>query len=253
MQTIKCSTHGTLNMLGLAKRVGARLLFTSTSEIYGDPLVHPQPEDYWGNVNTFGIRSCYDEGKRVAESMCFAYQQQNNVQVRIARIFNTFGPRMEPNDGRVVSNFIKFALLGDSSKPLQIYGTGEQTRSFQYVGDLVQGLICLMHSDCKKPVNIGNPREYSIKDFAVAIRDRINPRMPIVHVDALEDDPKVRQPLIERAKAELGWEPKIDAMDGLTPTILYFRHVLDLAGKDEAAMPTVWLPEMPESLRDETS
>eukprot|EP01138_Halocafeteria_seosinensis_P016367 gb/GECG01016698.1/.p1 GENE.gb/GECG01016698.1/~~gb/GECG01016698.1/.p1 ORF type:complete len:510 (+),score=68.35 gb/GECG01016698.1/:1-1530(+) len=248
IKTIKCSTHGTLNMLGLAKRVNARLLFTSTSEIYGDPLEYPQKETYWGNVNCWGIRSCYDEGKRVAESMCFAYRHQNNVHVRIARIFNTFGPRMEPNDGRVVSNFIKYALMGDATKPIEIYGTGEQTRSFQYVGDLVQGLIALMHSDHSDPVNLGNPSEYTIKDWAVVIRDKLNPSMPIVHVDALGDDPKVRKPDIRKARDLLGWEPKVDPIDGLEPTILYFKHILGLATEKDEEQPALWLNELPDAL-----
>lgn len=235
-------------MLGLAKRVNARILFTSTSEIYGDPLEYPQKESYWGNVNCWGIRSCYDEGKRVAESMCFSYRHQNNVHVRVARIFNTFGPRMEPNDGRVVSNFIKYALMGDETKPIEIYGTGEQTRSFQYVGDLVQGLISLMHSDHSDPVNLGNPSEYTIKDWAVVIRDKLNPSMPIVHVDALGDDPKVRKPDIHKARELLGWEPKVDPIDGLEPTILYFRHILGLATEKDEEQPAIWLNELPDTL-----
>lgn len=244
IKTIKCSTHGTMNMLGLAKRVGARLLFTSTSEIYGDPEQHPQREDYWGNVNTLGPRSCYDEGKRVAESMCYCYRQQHNVEVRIARIFNTFGPRMEPNDGRVVSNFIKYALQEDPSQPIQIYGDGSQTRSFQYVSDLVQGLICLMASDEQGPVNLGNPYEYTISEWAEAIKGTLGSSVDIVRIPAVVDDPKKRKPDNSKAARVLGWRPRVAALDGVQPTILYFKHVLGLATAADEPAPVVWMPPM---------
>lgn len=248
IKTIKCSTHGTLNMLGLAKRVGARLLLTSTSEIYGDPLVHPQTEDYWGNVNTLGPRSCYDEGKRVAESMCYCYRHQHGTEVRIARIFNTFGPRMEPNDGRVVSNFIKYALLADPAKPIQIYGDGSQTRSFQYVSDLVQGLISLMASEEEGPVNLGNPVEYTISEWAVEIKKVINSDIEIKHIEAVRDDPQQRKPDNSKAARVLGWHPRVSALDGVQPTILYFKHVLGLATAGDQEPPTVWMPRMTASM-----
>ena len=244
IKTIKCSTHGTLNMLGLAKRVGARLLFTSTSEIYGDPLQHPQKEDYWGNVNTLGPRSCYDEGKRVAESMCYCYRHQHGVEVRIARIFNTFGPRMEPNDGRVVSNFIKYALKEDPEQPIQIYGDGSQTRSFQYVSDLVQGLVCLMGSEEEGPVNLGNPYEYTISEWAVAIKEAVKSNIDIKYIEAVADDPKKRKPDNSKAERVLGWRPRVAALDGVKPTILYFKHVLGLATAEDEDAPVVWMPHM---------
>ncbi|XP_028401429.1 UDP-glucuronic acid decarboxylase 1-like [Dendronephthya gigantea] len=224
IKTIKTNAIGTLNMLGLAKRVRARLLLASTSEIYGDPEVHPQPEDYWGHVNTIGPRACYDEGKRVAETMCYAYARQANVEVRIARIFNTFGTRMHMNDGRVVSNFILQALQG---KPITIYGEGRQTRSFQYVSDLVDGLIKLMNSNVSSPVNLGNPSEHTIKEFAVMIRNRVgNNSSRIVTLKAQEDDPRKRKPDIKKAKKYLNWEPKVNLMDGLDKTIRFFRNEL---------------------------
>jgi len=246
IKTIKTSTMGTLNMLGLAKRVKARLLFTSTSEIYGDPEVHPQPETYWGHVNTLGPRSCYDEGKRVSETMCYAYSQDCGVETRIVRIFNTYGPRMDPYDGRVVSNFIIQALQG---KPITIYGTGSQTRSFQYVSDLVRGLIALMNSDYKGPVNIGNPQEYTIKQFAEMIQGRINPNAPIVYKEASVDDPKQRRPDISLAKKVLNWEPRTDVNDGVSIAIKYFKNELGLTNEEEkAAIPQVWLPPMADSI-----
>ena len=228
VKTIKTSTMGTLNMLGLAKRVGAKILLTSTSEIYGDPKEHPQREEYWGNVNTIGPRSCYDEGKRVAETMMYSYKHQNKVDVRVARIFNTYGPRMHPNDGRVVSNFIIQAL---QSKPLTIYGKGEQTRSFQYVSDLVDGLHALMNGDYDGPVNLGNPDEYTVKQFAEYIKELTKSESEIKMLEKTEDDPSRRKPDISRAKQEINWEPKVKVSEGLVKTIAYFQSVLDAAGE----------------------
>lgn len=228
VKTIKTSTMGTINMLGLAKRVKARMLLTSTSEIYGDPQVHPQPESYWGNVNTIGPRSCYDEGKRVAETMMYSYRNQNNVDVRVARIFNTFGPRMHPNDGRVVSNFIIQSL---QDKDITIYGDGSQTRSFQYVSDLVEGLYALMNGNYDQPVNLGNPDEYSVKKFADYIKELTNSKSEIRMLDHTQDDPSQRKPEIVVAKRELGWEPKVKVEDGLRNTIEYFKSVLEEAGE----------------------
>jgi UDP-glucuronate decarboxylase len=232
VKTIKTSTIGTLHMLGLAKRVKARVLLTSTSEIYGDPLVHPQPESYWGNVNTIGPRACYDEGKRVAETMMYAYRDQNHVDVRVARIFNTFGPRMHPNDGRVVSNFIIQSLQG---MDLTIYGDGSQTRSFQYVSDLVEGLYKLMNGSYDLPVNLGNPEEYSIRDFAVKIQEMTESKSKITFLPATQDDPTQRQPDITTARRELEWEPVVSVEEGLGKTIAYFAAILDESGK---IMPT---------------
>lgn len=234
IKTIKTSTQGTLNMLGLAKRVKARLLFTSTSEIYGDPEVHPQNEDYWGHVNVMGPRSCYDEGKRVAETMCYSYAKEAAVEVRIARIFNTFGPRMHPHDGRVVSNFIIQALQGD---PLTVYGGGTQTRSFQFVSDLVHGLIKLMNSNCSLPVNLGNPQETTILEFAEYIQKKINPNAEIVHKTLGKDDPQRRKPDISRAKAMIGWEPQYKTAEGLDIAIEYFKQQLGIS-KNRT---TVWI------------
>jgi UDP-glucuronate decarboxylase len=228
VKTIKTSTMGTLNMLGLAKRVGARMLLTSTSEIYGDPQVHPQREDYWGNVNTVGPRSCYDEGKRVAETMMYSYKNQNNVDIRVARIFNTFGPRMHPNDGRVVSNFIIQSL---QNKPITIYGEGEQTRSFQFVSDLVDGLHALMNGDYDGPVNLGNPDEFSVKEFADYIKRLTKSDSEIKLLEKNQDDPSRRKPDIGLAKEKLGWSPKVNVEEGLTMTIAYFQAVLDQAGE----------------------
>ena len=219
---------GTLNMLGLAKRVHARILLTSTSEIYGDPKVHPQHESYWGNVNTIGPRSCYDEGKRVAETMMYSYRNQNNVDVRVARIFNTFGPRMHPNDGRVVSNFIIQAL---QNKNMTIYGEGKQTRSFQYVSDLVNGLHSLMNGNYDLPVNLGNPDEYTVADFARYIQKMTDSKSQITFLPKSQDDPSQRKPDITTAKREIGWEPKIKVEDGLKRTIDYFSRVLHDAGE----------------------
>jgi len=228
VKTIKTSTMGTINMLGLAKRVKARMLLTSTSEIYGDPKEHPQKESYWGNVNTIGPRSCYDEGKRVAETMMYSYKKQNNVDVRVARIFNTFGPRMHPNDGRVVSNFIIQAL---QNKPLTIYGDGKQTRSFQYVSDLVDGLHSLMNGKYDQPVNLGNPDEYSVGEFAKHIKNMTKSDSEILFLERSQDDPTQRKPAIEVAKRELDWSPKVSVPDGLTKAIEYFQSVLDSSGE----------------------
>ena len=228
VKTIKTSTMGTLNMLGLAKRVRARILLTSTSEIYGDPQVHPQHESYWGNVNTIGPRSCYDEGKRVAETMMYSYKNQNKVDVRVARIFNTFGPRMHPNDGRVVSNFIIQAL---QSKPLTIYGQGDQTRSFQFVSDLVNGLHALMNGNYDQPVNLGNPDEYSVKDFAEYIKSMTKSTSEIKYLPKNQDDPSQRKPDISTASREIGWSPQVTVEVGLKATIAYFQGVLNEAGE----------------------
>ena len=223
VKTAKTCFLGTYNMLGLAKRVNARLLLASTSEVYGDPDVHPQPETYRGNVNPHGIRSCYDEGKRIAETLCFDYQRMNGTEVRVARIFNTYGPRMLPDDGRVVSNFIVQALR---DQPLTIYGDGWQTRSFCYVSDLVDGLCRLMECDEPGPMNLGNPREFSIYELAKRVRDRINPKLKLIRKDLPQDDPKQRCPDISLAKRKLGWEPKIPLESGLVDTIDYFRRVI---------------------------
>jgi UDP-glucuronate decarboxylase len=220
VKTIKTNVMGTLNMLGLAKRVKARFLLASTSEVYGDPSVHPQPEDYRGNVNCIGIRSCYDEGKRVAETLAFDYYRQNQVDIRVARIFNTYGPRMLENDGRVVSNFIFQALRGI---PLTVYGDGSQTRSFCYVSDLVEGLIRLMNGEHIGPVNIGNPGEYTILELAKTIQEMVNPETELVFKPLPEDDPQQRQPDITRAKTWLGWEPTIPLQEGLKLTIEDFQ------------------------------
>eukprot|EP00595_Chromulina_sp_UTEXLB2642_P000499 CAMPEP_0196761284 /NCGR_PEP_ID=MMETSP1095-20130614/455_1 /TAXON_ID=96789 ORGANISM="Chromulina nebulosa, Strain UTEXLB2642" /NCGR_SAMPLE_ID=MMETSP1095 /ASSEMBLY_ACC=CAM_ASM_000446 /LENGTH=272 /DNA_ID=CAMNT_0042110595 /DNA_START=583 /DNA_END=1401 /DNA_ORIENTATION=+ len=228
IKTIKTSTEGTLNMLGLAKRVQARMLLTSTSEVYGDPEVHPQKETYWGNVNPIGPRACYDEGKRVAETMMYAYHNQGNVDVRVARIFNTFGPRMHPNDGRVVSNFIIQALQG---KDITIYGTGKQTRSFQFVDDLVEGLIRLMNGNYTLPVNIGNPDEYTVKDFAILIKELTSSNSSISILPATKDDPRQRKPDITTAKEQIGWEPRIPVREGLKKTIEYFSKELKESGE----------------------
>ncbi|XP_063234470.1 UDP-glucuronic acid decarboxylase 1 isoform X2 [Bacillus rossius redtenbacheri] len=225
VKTIKTNTVGTINMLGLAKRVGARVLIASTSEVYGDPEVHPQPESYWGHVNPIGPRACYDEGKRVAETLSYAYAKQENVDVRVARIFNTFGPRMHLNDGRVVSNFILQALKKET---ITIYGHGKQTRSFQYVSDLVNGLIRLMSSNYSQPVNLGNPIEHTIEEFAVKIKKLVGGPSKIKQIAAMEDDPQRRKPDITRAKTFLSWEPKVPLDVGLLKTISYFREELQM-------------------------
>jgi UDP-glucuronate decarboxylase len=226
IKTIKTSVMGAINMLGLAKRIKAKILQASTSEVYGDPLIHPQTEDYWGNVNPIGIRSCYDEGKRCAESLFLNYHRQNNVRIKIIRIFNTYGPRMNPNDGRVVSNFIVQALKGE---PITIFGDGTQTRSFQYVDDLIEGMKRMMNSrdDFSGPVNIGNPNEFSMLELADAIKDLTGSASRIVFEPLPEDDPTQRQPDISLARKELNnWEPKIQLREGLAKTIKYFEELL---------------------------
>ncbi len=220
VKTIKTNVLGTLNMLGLAKRTKARFLLASTSEVYGDPEVHPQVEDYRGNVNPIGIRSCYDEGKRVAETLAFDYHRQNNVDIRVARIFNTYGPRMLENDGRVVSNFIAQAL---QNKPLTVYGDGSQTRSFCYVSDLVDGLIRLMNGEHIGPINLGNPEEYTVLELAQKVQAQINPAISIQQKDLPADDPQRRRPDITRATSLLGWRPTILLQEGLELTIADFR------------------------------
>ncbi|WP_017299410.1 UDP-glucuronic acid decarboxylase family protein [Nodosilinea nodulosa] len=227
VKTIKTNVMGTLNMLGLAKRVKARFLLASTSEVYGDPEVHPQSEEYRGNVNPIGIRSCYDEGKRVAETLSFDYHRQNNVDIRVARIFNTYGPRMLENDGRVVSNFVVQALQG---KPLTLYGTGAQTRSFCYVSDLVEGLIRLMNGDYIGPVNLGNPDEYTILQLAQTVQSMVNPDLDLVYKPLPQDDPQRRKPDITRAKTFLDWSPTVPLQEGLKLTIEDFRDRFNQAG-----------------------
>ena len=221
IKTAKTSFMGTYNMLGLAKRIGAQFLMASTSEIYGDPEVHPQPESYRGNVNTFGTRACYDEGKRIAETLCHDYKRIHNVDIKVVRIFNTYGPRMLPNDGRVVSNFIIKALRGES---LEIYGDGSQTRSFCYVDDLIIGLIKLMESEIDIPINLGNPSEFTIKELAQKVRNLINTDLQFVYKPLPEDDPTKRRPVIEKAKKELSWQPNISLEKGLEKTIKYFQE-----------------------------
>ena len=223
IKTSKTSFLGTYNMLGLARRVGARILLASTSEVYGDPEIHPQPEEYKGSVNPIGLRSCYDEGKRIAESLCFDYKRMHGIEIRVARIFNTYGPRMLINDGRVVSNFIVQAL---SNKPITIFGDGSQTRSFCYVDDLIKGFIKLMDSNFTGPLNLGNPNEISIQKLASKIKGEINNNLNIVHKPLPEDDPKRRNPDITKAKEILNWEPKFDLDLGLNLTIKYFKSIL---------------------------
>ncbi len=224
VKTVKTSVMGMINMLGLAKRVRARILQASTSEVYGDPLVHPQPEEYWGNVNPIGLRSCYDEGKRIAETLMMDYHRQNKVDTRIARIFNTYGPRMLENDGRVVSNFIVQALRGE---PLTLYGAGDQTRSFCYVDDLVEALIRLMNvADVHDPVNLGNPGEFTIKQLAEEVVRICGSKSGVEYLSLPEDDPKQRQPDISRAQTLLGWNPTIPLNEGLTKTVADFRDRL---------------------------
>ncbi|MEH1971273.1 MULTISPECIES: UDP-glucuronic acid decarboxylase family protein [unclassified Nostoc] len=220
VKTVKTNVMGTLNMLGLAKRVKARFFLASTSEVYGDPEVHPQTEEYRGSVNPIGIRSCYDEGKRIAETLAFDYYRQNKVDIRVVRIFNTYGPRMLENDGRVVSNFIVQALRGN---PLTVYGDGSQTRSFCYVSDLVEGFIRLMNSDYIGPMNLGNPGEYTILQLAQTVQNMINPDAKIKFEELPSDDPRRRQPDITKAKTWLNWEPTIPLQEGLKLTIEDFR------------------------------
>ena len=233
VQTTKTSVHGVINMLGLAKRVKAKILQASTSEVYGDPEVHPQPESYWGHVNPTGLRSCYDEGKRCAETLFFDYYRQHGVRIKVARIFNTYGPRMHPNDGRVVSNFIVQAL---TNEPITIFGDGSQTRSFCFVNDLIEALILLMKSpdDFVGPVNLGNPSEFSILELAETTINLTNSRSDIEFQPLPPDDPKQRQPDINLAKEKLGWEPKVPLKEGMLPTIEYFATLLADAKGDSS-------------------
>jgi UDP-glucuronate decarboxylase len=226
VQTTKTSVHGAINMLGLAKRLRCTILQASTSEVYGDPTVHPQTESYWGNVNPIGIRSCYDEGKRCAETLFFDYHRQHHLQIKVARIFNTYGPRMHPADGRVVSNFIVQALHG---KPITIYGDGSQTRSFCYVDDLIEGFIRLMASpkEFTGPVNLGNPNEFKIRELAELVIAMTGSKSPIVQSPLPQDDPKQRSPDISLASNQFGWAPKVQLRDGLKQTIQYFRQFFE--------------------------
>jgi len=226
IKTVKTSVLGAINMLGLAKRVNAKIFQASTSEVYGDPEIHPQPESYWGNVNTIGPRSCYDEGKRVSETLFMNYNFQNKVRIKIARIFNTYGPNMHPNDGRVVSNFIVQALQNND---ITVYGDGLQTRSFQYVDDLVAGITSLMNDtdeDFTGPVNIGNPGEFTILELAQKVIEMINSKSKIIYMPLPQDDPMQRKPDITLAKEKLNWEPKVDLEDGLVKTIEYFDKII---------------------------
>lgn len=227
VQTTKTSVHGAINMLGLAKRVKARILQASTSEVYGDPEVHPQPESYWGRVNTIGIRSCYDEGKRCAETLFFDYHRQHNLKIKVMRIFNTYGPRMHPKDGRVVSNFIVQALKGED---ITMYGDGQQTRSFCYVDDLIEGMLRLMDSpaDFTGPVNIGNPGEFTMLELAENVLRLVGGQSKLTFHPLPADDPKQRQPDITLAKEKLGWTPTVQLEDGLKETVAYFRKLLNV-------------------------
>ena len=227
VQTTKTSVHGAINMLGLAKRVKARIFQASTSEVYGDPAVHPQPESYWGHVNPIGPRSCYDEGKRCAETLFFDYHAQNNLDIKVVRIFNTYGPRMHPNDGRVVSNFIVQALKGED---ITIYGVGSQTRSFCYVDDLIEGFVRMMDTEAgfTGPVNLGNPNEFSMLELAEKVLYLVGGQSKLVYQPLPTDDPRQRQPNIELAKEKLGWVPQVQLEDGLKETISYFRKLLDV-------------------------
>jgi UDP-glucuronate decarboxylase len=228
VQTTKTSVHGAINMLGLAKRLRCRIFQASTSEVYGDPSIHPQPESYWGNVNPIGIRSCYDEGKRCAETLFFDYHRQHGLDIKVARIFNTYGPRMHPNDGRVVSNFIVQAL---NNEPITIYGNGTQTRSFCYVDDLIEGFIKLMQTpaDLPGPVNLGNPNEFTIRELADKVVELTGSRSPIIAKPLPSDDPLQRQPNIALAKERLGWTPQVQLDEGLRKTIAYFDQLLKAA------------------------
>jgi UDP-glucuronate decarboxylase len=235
VQTTKVSVIGAINMLGLAKRTKARILQASTSEIYGDPTVHPQPESYRGNVNTIGPRACYDEGKRCAETLFFDYRRQHDLGIKVARIFNTYGPRMHPNDGRVVSNFIMQALKGE---PITLYGDGSQTRSFCYVDDLVQGLIRLMNTphEITGPINLGNPGEFTIKELAEKVIHLTGSRSELIHAPLPEDDPLQRQPVITLAQEVLGWQPTVTLDQGLAQTIAYFRQLVTAESSGEGAV-----------------
>lgn len=225
IKTIKTSVMGAINMLGLAKRIKATMLQASTSEVYGDPTIHPQVEEYWGNVNPIGIRSCYDEGKRCAETLCFDYHRQNNVNVKVVRIFNTYGPRMHPHDGRVVSNFIVQALKGED---ITIFGDGSQTRSFCYCDDLITAMVAMMNTsnDIIGPINIGNPNEFTMNELATLVIELTGTKSSIVYQSLPSDDPLQRQPNIEKAKKLLNWEPKIQLREGLMKTIAYFDSIL---------------------------
>jgi UDP-glucuronate decarboxylase len=225
VQTTKTSVHGAINMLGLAKRLRAKILQASTSEVYGDPSVHPQTEEYWGNVNPVGLRSCYDEGKRCAETLFFDYWRQHKLRIKVARIFNTYGPRMHPNDGRVVSNFIVQALLG---RDITIYGDGTQTRAFCYVDDLVDGLVRLMNSrdEVTGPINLGNPKEFTMLELAAAVIDLAGSRSKVVHRPLPQDDPRQRRPDISKAQDVLVWTPRTPLKEGLKKTIAYFDELL---------------------------
>ncbi|MCC6623439.1 MAG: SDR family oxidoreductase [Deltaproteobacteria bacterium] len=228
VKTVKTSVLGTIHMLGLAKRVRARMLQASTSEVYGDPQLHPQTEDYWGHVNPIGPRACYDEGKRVAETLCFDYHRQNGVDIRVVRIFNTYGPRMLPDDGRVVSNFVVQALTG---KDITLYGDGQQTRSFCYVDDLVGGVVAMMDQvETHGPINLGNPSEFTIRQLAELTIELTGSRSRIIHQPLPKDDPVRRQPDIGRARLHLGWEPKVALRDGLVQTIAWFDELLRAEG-----------------------
>jgi UDP-glucuronate decarboxylase len=225
VQTTKTSVHGAINMLGLAKRVKAKIFQASTSEVYGDPAIHPQPEHYWGHVNPIGPRSCYDEGKRCAETLFFDYRRQHGLRIKVARIFNTYGPRMHPNDGRVVSNFIVQALR---NQPITLYGDGTQTRSFCYVDDLIEGFVRLMASPdaLTGPVNLGNPGEFTMIELAEAVKDLTGSRSVLVHEPLPQDDPRQRQPDITLAREALGWAPQVALREGLRPTIAYFEGLV---------------------------
>ena len=226
VQTTKTCVHGSINMLGLAKRLGARILLTSTSEVYGDPAVHPQSESYWGNVNPIGVRSCYDEGKRAAETLFFDYHRQHALPIKVARIFNTYGPKMQPDDGRVVSNFIVQALKGE---PLTVFGDGSQTRSFCYIDDMVDGLISLMNSprEVTGPINLGNPGEFTMLELAKQVMALTDSDCELKHLPLPADDPVRRKPDITRAQEVLGWEPTVPLSEGLARTVDYFRDVLN--------------------------
>ena len=241
VQTTKTSVHGAINMLGLAKRRKARILQASTSEVYGDPSMHPQREEYWGNVNPIGPRSCYDEGKRCAETLFFDYWRQHQLAIKVIRIFNTYGPRMQPDDGRVVSNFIVQALKGE---PITLYGDGLQTRSFCYVDDLIEGMLRLMDSDksITGPINVGNPVEFTMRELAELVVAATGSKSTITFRPLPQDDPKQRRPDISQAQAKLGWEPKVSLADGLKETVAYFRRTLDFTAE---LAPTTFLPAMP--------
>lgn len=224
IKTAKTNFLGTYNMLGLSKRNNARILFTSTSEVYGDPEVHPQPETYKGNVNNIGIRSCYDEGKRIAETLCFDYKREHNLDIRVIRIFNTYGPRMQPEDGRVISNFITQGL---NDQPLTIYGEGNQTRSFCYVSDLINGITKCMNGNYSGPINLGNPEEFTILEVANLIKKELNIDKKFIFKNLPQDDPVKRKPFIKIASEKIGWQPKVSLQEGLKPTIEYFKSILN--------------------------